>query len=1004
MGIRQGTKVIGSCLAGTKSCRILSKNQVPIAEYLHQDDAVAIPSPPPTTEYNNILEKLKRTEESNGGDPPKKRLASVDLRKLHRMTEGFHDSFKEDLSRCCKNMLRGKEGMVENVMELVDMSTFSVASQKSFFNRIKATAQENTMGLHIRRQMIVFFCYYNGEDEHMTVIDICENVITGRALEDKQARILKSFPSEELKNIYLIETELPTHTDFLKYLLYREYVTQSDLEKMKQEGRVFDKDGREHEDKDDDAEYVNEGEEEEEIRTGGPWGYSPCTVWGYTRDKTKILIKRPKHCPIINLNRLREDLTAPLEQSQHYGRLVREKLDFVEAFQAMILYVSYHTVNRIRDYFKTLPNNASTRQVFMFWDAVRNPLKMNGDSMKDYQRTCRKKREETKAHKEGMSALDVELQLIESRLPRITFQIMVSVLMNCMRNLTSHTLGANELFSMEVNYTEAELSCVFFAFRVLGEHLPAHNNVNRCQDLHFLHYVKNDNRPPTVHRPSWREIVDNLKIRYGQTGIPFQINVYSTDTDIFPALLIVNDNAKVRRAMNGIPESSTSLSSMVSSFHYFLVMLNRSSSSKERILNVDIETMFREVKVDGLGNFIMIVCGNDFQRGSLCTIQSSMENFDYTVDEVRVFTHHYCVCVEGWKRLPEIVKQVRHSTLDAIHHRYMTCTACRKIQHPGFWRMKLLVAAASKRPLCNADLFRSFISSDRGCLPENPQDRFDEASSLLVQPMILMEDMTLLNGVTNCASYVLLGCLNGELFKKRWTTKKLKLSKKYKVAEETVINPLLLAFTRRSVGEKEEEEDEHKQAAPPPSQVGFDDDDDVCMSRACDEFERGNPGMEIRHRTMLFEQLIKNSTKPSTGRESLHSMIDSIDCIHQYMLGYNLCRNVDSIPILHYRTQTIRSVANEAARYLLEYCFMDDLVQYCQGVAEVNKKRKRLLETPFVHNEGEQDLLSRIHRFLHTHFDGPHPFTKNLLDIFEQTSSVPTLTLLGGLASHNEEN
>lgn len=49
-------------------------------------------------------------------------------------------------------------------------------------------------------------------------------------------------------------------------------------------------------------------------------------------------------------------------------------LEFEEAFQAMILYIAYQTVNQIQYYLENLTNAASTRLLFMFWDTVHSPL------------------------------------------------------------------------------------------------------------------------------------------------------------------------------------------------------------------------------------------------------------------------------------------------------------------------------------------------------------------------------------------------------------------------------------------------------------------------------------------------------------------------------------------------------------------------------------------------------------------------------------------------------
>lgn len=171
---------------------------------------------------------------------------------------------------------------------------------------------------------------------------------------------------------------------------------------------------------------------------------------------------------------------------------------------------------------------------------------------------------------------------------------------------------------------------------------------------------------------------------------------------------------------------------MVVSFNYLLVMLNGSLSRKS-IMNVDVKSMFRKLTTDGLGIILRTVCSNDFQHGSLCTSKSNMENFEYSMDEVRVFTEHYCVCFKGWKKMPQIIAQVRHSMLEVSRwsHLYMTCITCCKIQHPVVWRLKVLLAATSQHLSCNVDLFWAFIAGQR-CLTETLLDQYDEAPSFLV--------------------------------------------------------------------------------------------------------------------------------------------------------------------------------------------------------------------------------------------------------------------------------
>lgn len=107
-----------------------------------------------------------------------------------------------------------------------------------------------------------------------------------------------------------------------------------------------------------------------------------------------------------------------------------------------------------------------------------------------------------------------------------------------------------------------------------------------------------------------------------------------------------------------------------------------------------------------------------------------------------------------------------------------------------------------------------------------------------------MEDFTLFNRVTNCASYILLGCLNGELFKTRLTTKKLKFNPRHKVAEENFINPLLIPFKKVNQG---------KEGRPPAST-----EENLINDQTFDGYHK----LESHHRETLLECLIRKKSCP----------------------------------------------------------------------------------------------------------------------------------------------
>lgn len=954
-----------------------------------------------------------------------------------------------------------KEGEQRQLLEIIDFSTFTVSSYKSFFSEVHNIAKEMTShGFNYLNRKLIIFCYDNGPRQHKMIKEICD-LKDADSLVEMRKRVIEDIKKggHNIRGLCEVEVMLPNHKDFLDYLFAKGLLDPLKLEAMKVEGKVFGHvpkiphgdNGEEEEDPtmEQDGLYNKKTyedtlvnnlrkniEEYQQQRNNdnadadseNHYTYTTYVVRRYYNYDSYLTTKE-RFFDIINPKILADELYAGDYSPDYVNKIV----DFVMVFQPALLYITTQITNRMGDCFEILPNKSSTRILMLFWDRIRNPVKQDNKTIKDLERSKRRKSRNTDPQRR-MMPFDVEKRVIEKLLPRPNFHVMARIISGPMYEIVSKALNCNEIFNMGVCDSEAELAMVHFLMMLVNRHLPCHLGVNRCKNLCFEHSQKEPGTMvvTTPKNPPWSDMVSLIHKRVRKSHLPMEINLYSHDTDVMCDILMCRDSFLDRQSVHHALTSLNESSSLFCKVAYNLI-LNGRQQNRNHMIRVDVKNLLREKHMwSGMGMVLMLLCGNDFSNGALCYSESSTKKLEYTLYEMSMFIESHCVCLHGWKRLRPMLLEV--SATDEAEAN-LHCNWCSKPINPSFWKLKIVVAANgclenTSRPLCNLDLLISFVM-DRDIqerVIEIPEDGVlgEEKEE---EEQVVIEDLNILNSTTNCLALLMLGSSNGVVFKSGWTPETCKLGDTDNQHKDLIEKLKYVSKYRHfhSIIGMPLNQNKGLQIQPPYSMCGGNEDDafdDMTMFADnnfladCDALEASANTTRKKKPTetskgvihKFYHHLVSDAISVAKAHQTpinrnknnkhmaLYYLIDTVMCIHRYIIGRNLISHDDNVPILHYtnNTMTIRVVLNDSIRKIMYAAhgenlkdFVTNQTRFRNGTDMVNETLKRFNPQPNEMCRNLNHFLCKVYglRMAHQNLEGV------LSTIFKCNTMVPSLTL-----------